>query len=401
MPVLIAVLAVGVAVALSVAIAVLWRRVGRAERTVQMVDVALGERDAEGDLVDRVRGLEERLDAARALAGTHAATLESMPTGVVVTDDTGAVTFANAAARDLIDGSSDAGTLRTRVGRFASRAASGGDFDPLEVEVESPELRIISITAAPLGDDAGGAVAVYLDDVSLERRIEAMRTDFVANASHELKTPLGAIAILAETIGDARDEEQRSALTARLQSEALRMGRLVEDVLQLAETESFHGEFAALSIASAFDEATDAVHARAEDKGISLVREDVVDATIDADRGQIVSAIRNLLDNAITYTAAKGDGGVVRFRSCVDDHSVLIEVEDTGIGIPEPYLDRIFERFFRVDRARSRQSGGTGLGLSIVRNVAVIHGGSVSVRSALGVGSTFTIRLPLAVADTR
>jgi two-component system sensor histidine kinase SenX3 len=139
-----------------------------------------------------------------------------------------------------------------------------------------------------------------------------------------------------------------------------------------------------------------AVEGFATSRGVELVDVGVVDAVVSGDRDQLTSAVRNLLDNAITYTAAKGEGGTVRYRTTVEEGQAAIEVQDTGIGIPVRYRDRIFERFFRVDRARSRESGGTGLGLSIVRNVARVHGGSVAMTSEVGEGSTFVIRLPVA-----
>ena len=222
-----------------------------------------------------------------------------------------------------------------------------------------------------------------------------MRTDFVANASHELKTPLGALALLAETLADTRDEELRLRLAQRLQSEASRMASVVNDVLQLAETESLGAEYVHVSVSDLLAEAVKSVESIAAENEITLIEDDVEDATVAADRKQLLSAVSNLLNNAITYTAVKDEPGIVRYRSYLDDSTICVEVEDTGIGIPSRYTDRVFERFFRVDRARSRESGGTGLGLSIVRNVARAHGGSARVRSEVGVGSTFTISLPV------
>ena len=226
-----------------------------------------------------------------------------------------------------------------------------------------------------------------------------MRTDFVANASHELKTPLGALALLAETLAAATDEESRIRLAQRLQSEASRMANVIDDVLQLAETESLGAEYVHVAMAGVIEDAVKSVDTIAAEHGITIVGGDVVDAVVAGNREQLVSAVTNLLNNAITYTAVKGEPGLVRYRSYRSDAMVCVEVEDTGIGIPDRYQDRVFERFFRVDRARSRESGGTGLGLSIVRNVARAHGGNASVRSKVGVGSVFTISLPIVEED--
>ena len=164
----------------------------------------------------------------------------------------------------------------------------------------------------------------------------------------------------------------------------------------MSDTESLGAEYTHVSTAEVVRRSVSSIEGLAAEQGIVVLPDDVVDATVVADEDQLVSAVTNLLQNAVTYTAVKGEAGIVRYRCGVEDGFAVIEVEDTGIGIPARYTDRVFERFFRVDRARSRESGGTGLGLSIVRNVAKAHGGSVSVTSKVGLGSTFAIRLPVA-----
>ena len=301
------------------------------------------------------------------------------------------------AAHLVMDGDGERAVLRTRVTALGQRVHAKRTQESIEVDIHDPDRRVLALTAVPLTVDADcfGSVVLYIDDLSAKRRVDAMRTDFVANASHELKTPLGALALLAETLAETEDEEMRMRLGRRLQSEANRMANVIDDVLQLAETESLGAEYTHVSIADVIATSVASISELASEQEITILPDDVADATIAADEDQLVSAVTNLLQNAITYTAVKGEPGIVRYRSTVEDGLVTIEVEDTGIGIPTRYTDRVFERFFRVDRARSRESGGTGLGLSIVRNVAKAHGGSVSVKSKVGVGSTFSISLPV------
>jgi len=194
---------------------------------------------------------------------------------------------------------------------------------------------------------------------------------------------------------DAEDDIARAQLSDRIRREANRMALVVDDVIRLAETEALGAEHLPLDLSDLVAEAVDLVSDLASQSDIDLVDRGTADASVSGDRSQLVSAIKNLLDNAITYTAIKGEPGSVGYGLEIDDTDACVTVTDSGIGIPTHYEDRVFERFFRVDRARSRESGGTGLGLSIVRNVAVAHGGSVSVVSKVGVGSTFTVRLPM------
>ena len=178
------------------------------------------------------------------------------------------------------------------------------------------------------------------------------------------------------------------------------MALVVDDVIRLAETEALGADHRQLDLAEVVAEAVDLVRDLASQSHISLVNRGLAGALVFGDRAQLMSAVTNLLDNAIAYTAIKNEPGVVEYGLDRDDGHACISVADSGIGIPTRYEGRVFERFFRVDRARSRESGGTGLGLSIVRNVAVAHGGSVSVASKVGVGSTFIIRIPLVQGDT-
>ena len=392
-----------VAITAVIAVIVLARRLDTSRRIIRSMARALGTSATDADLLRAARRSTQDADDATTLANSYAAALQGTTTGIALLASTGAIQYANPAAQMLLEGPREKAVLRTRVTALGQRVHASGEAETIEVDIHDPDRRVLSLTAVPVAIDGGGlgTVCLYIEDLSAQRRVDAMRTDFVANASHELKTPLGALALLAETLADADDEEMRIRLSQRLQTEATRMANVIDDVLQLAETESLGAEYVHVHIGDILEESVKAVESIAEDSDITILRDEVVDATVAADRGQLISAITNLLQNAVTYTAVKGESGFVRYRSFVEDGQVHVEVEDTGIGIPVRYTDRVFERFFRVDRARSRESGGSGLGLSIVRNVARAHGGTVGVRSKVGVGSTFTISLPVVSEEPR
>jgi signal transduction histidine kinase len=236
---------------------------------------------------------------------------------------------------------------------------------------------------------------VVVADVTDARRLDAVRRDFVANASHELKTPAASIQAAAETLLHVwhEDPEAVPRFAEQLEREAVRLSRIVADLLDLSRLESgselqdiVHMDVLIREESSRFEEA-------AIEAGLTM---DVDAAPVPAVRGSgrdLSLLVRNLLDNAIRYT--KEAGRVVASVSA-DNGAVVLRVTDTGTGIPSTALPRVFERFYRVDRARSRETGGTGLGLAIVRHVAENHGGTVTVKSELGRGSTFEVRLPSA-----
>jgi two-component system sensor histidine kinase SenX3 len=222
-----------------------------------------------------------------------------------------------------------------------------------------------------------------------------VRRDFVANISHELKTPIGAIALLAETVLAEDTAEVRDRLAERMLLEADRVGRTIEDLLTLSQIESEQGpERDEIPAHLVLAEAAERIRPAAEHRDITIqVVEPSPRLALLGDRRQLVSALYNLLDNAVKYS---DDGSTVEVRAVTNGRTVDLEVEDHGIGIPSADLERIFERFYRVDQARSRQTGGTGLGLAIVRHVATNHEGEIRVESRAGEGSTFTLRLPAA-----
>jgi len=263
-----------------------------------------------------------------------------------------------------------------------------------------PEGRYHRVTIVPLNPgELGKRTLVVIADTSAPGRFDAMRRDFVANASHELKTPVAAIKLLAEAAESASedgDAAQARAFTLQLRNEAERLRHLVADLLDLSRLEHGHRTGAVTDMRAAIGIALAGHHAAARDAGLSLEcdtcgveGEDVYAA---ADATDVAVALDNLLANAITYT----DAGGVTVRLDADEQTVTIRVTDTGPGIAPEHLPRLFERFYRVDAARSRATGGTGLGLALVRNAVEVSGGTVDVASEVGKGTTFTLRLPRA-----
>ncbi|RKS79980.1 two-component system sensor histidine kinase SenX3 [Motilibacter peucedani] len=254
------------------------------------------------------------------------------------------------------------------------------------------ETLAVTARVAPLAD--GDLVLVLVEDRTESRRVDAVRRDFVANVSHELKTPVGALSLLAEAvIGASDDPEAVRRFAQRMHREAARLSDLVQELIDLSRLQGHDPLKAArrVEVDGVVVEAVDRCSLAAGAKSITLVTGGEEGLCVIGDEQQLVMALRNLIDNAISYSPEKTRVAVaVRHRGDL----VELSVTDQGIGIPEADLDRIFERFYRVDPARSRETGGTGLGLSIVKHIATNHGGEVSVWSAEGSGSTFTIRLP-------
>lgn len=242
--------------------------------------------------------------------------------------------------------------------------------------------------------DEEGSTAILIFDDSEMRRLDSIRRDFVANISHELKTPIGALSILSEAVlGAADDPEAIQKFATRMQAESKRLTDLIQEIINLSrlQDEDPLKNARDISLLEVLQEAIDQSQLRAESMQISVLLVKEFDAYTKGDRSQILMAVSNLIENAINYSP-KQTRVVITLRK--NDGLVEIAVTDQGIGIPEKDLERIFERFYRVDPARSRLTGGTGLGLSIVKHVATNHGGDVAVWSVPGAGSTFTLRLP-------
>jgi two-component system sensor histidine kinase SenX3 len=253
--------------------------------------------------------------------------------------------------------------------------------------------RELKVSVTPLNDE--GMVLVLIADESEARRIDAVRRDFVANVSHELKTPIGALGLLSEAILGAKDEPQEVIRFAtRMQNEAKRLADLVQEIIDLSRLQSSDPlqKAFAVEVSDVVREAVDQAQFSSEQRGILLEIGEIENATVTGDREQLITAVHNLIENAVNYSPEHTKVSIVTKRN---GNLVEISVTDQGIGIAESDLNRIFERFYRVDPARSRLTGGTGLGLSIVKHVALNHGGDVKVWSKVGVGSTFTLQLPL------
>jgi two-component system, OmpR family, sensor histidine kinase SenX3 len=338
------------------------------------------------------RAADEVADRARdqaALVASLRGALEAVPLGVVVAGPGGGVRFRNAAAEDVLGGGASNALVSRALAELLASAADG-EAASRPLELYGPPRRMLSLAAVPLGDRSS---AVVVEDVSERRRLDAVRRDFVANVSHELKTPVAAVGLLAETLVGEDDSTTVHRLAGRIQDEAFRVAKIIDDLLDLSRLEA---EESALHEPVRVGEVVAAAAAQVEPAAsLRSVRLEVVEPprtwTVEGDRRQLVSALANLLENAVKYS---DEGSYVEVRARTDGSVIEVSVRDTGIGIPSRDLGRIFERFYRVDRGRGRDTGGTGLGLSIVRHIASNHGGDVLVESVEGEGSTFTLRLP-------
>lgn len=341
----------------------------------------------------RDRRFEDQLE--RSTLGRLQEALDSLPLAVLVVDGSGTILERNIAAGAFIEARHTDALVGAVVNELLAEAIDGRAAERT-VELFGPPRRSVVVTTRPLGVEGSRCAVAIVEDVTERRRLEAVRTDFVANISHELKTPIGAIGLLAETLQAEDDPEVADRLASRIQMESYRVGRTIEDLLELSRIEVDESRVPeSVAIDAVLDEACERLAPAAEQAGLTLVRPDRLgEIAIHCDRRQLVSALTNLVDNAIKYSDA-GDRIDVTAELGTDE--VVLSVTDRGIGIPSRDLDRVFERFYRVDQARSRQTGGTGLGLAIVRHVAANHSGTVEVESRLGEGSTFRLRLPVSI----
>lgn len=337
--------------------------------------------------------------------------LDALPVGIALADSNGRVSYRNAVAAHSA-GARHGDILVDEAVEGLLRAAARGEHREQVLDLFGPPKKRVLVRAFPF-ENRSGAVAT-IEDITERARLDAVRTDFVANISHELKTPVGAMSILAETLQGEDDPAVINRLAGRIVSETGRLAHTIDDLLELSRLE-LGGDPArdVVRIKAVVDEAIGRVRMQCERRGITITTHHAnADGAFLGDRRQLVSAVANLLDNAVKYSEPSGTIEVVsevvsdpveRAGDRTGDRTgdrVELHVVDHGMGIPTRDLDRVFERFYRVDRARSRETGGTGLGLSIVRHVATNHGGDVTASSVEGEGSIFVLRVPAAtVAD--
>jgi two-component system sensor histidine kinase SenX3 len=367
--------------------------IGRLDPTAEVDDTGAGLEDLVAQVERAAEEAGRRLDEMESTSRRLVAALRQVAQGVVVSDQAGEVLYRNAQAAMFV-GARHGEALAERSLSDLIGAAIAGEAREETIELFSPPRRTLTIRATPLveGDAIIGAVAI-IDDISEKRRLEAVRRDFVANISHELKTPVGALSLVAETLEGEDDPEVVARLSHRMRTEAERLGRIIEDLLDLSRIEAEEVPIReVVPVRVVVAEAVERLRPVAEHRGIALVADEPPDAVaIVGDRRQLVSALHNLLDNAIKYSE-RGSSVDVVVRH--DDEAIEIDVADHGIGIPEAEAGQLFSRFVRASNARTAGLPGTGLGLSIVKVLTEMHGGHVEVASTLGQGSTFSVYLP-------
>jgi two-component system, OmpR family, phosphate regulon sensor histidine kinase PhoR len=351
----------------------------------------------------RLRATGEDRDGALLEVQALAAAIEGMDEGMWITDAQGVVLRHNEALRTMLGTDQELVgqrplflLRRTELHDAVLQACREGVTSKVEVSLDAPGSKVLEVHVAPLGGSLPGSAAVFRD-VTERKRLERVRQDFVANVSHELRTPIAAILGYAETLrsGALADATHAPQMVEIIHRQSERLGELVSDLLELSRLDAGERPLSAgpVSLQTVARQASDAMGPRAAGKHLELQLRVPESLTARADPKALEQVLLNLLDNAIKYTPEGGTVELVGER--VGDRAHL-SVRDTGLGIEAKHLPRLFERFYRADRGRSRDMGGTGLGLSIVRHL--VHGmdGEVRVSSQLGVGSTFTVVLPTA-----
>lgn len=364
------------------------RTTRQVRETIRREDPDLPTETSEVAAAVRARISAERLDAERQNSDIRAA-LESAVVGVIVADREGRILNTVGATAGLVPPGPGARVKNPKLRRLFADVLADGE-PRIELVPMGASHAVMQWTAVPLDHEAVGAVVT---DVTEVQRVQAMRRHFVTDASHELKTPIAAIQAAAEALQTALsiDEERSRLFARRLQEQAVRLGRIVNDLLDLSRLEGDVPEMKPFDLAEVVSVEVAGLAGEFDEKGIR-VRTDLEQVMIVGSAGDAALGVRNLLTNALRYSEP---GGEVEVHLTASPGEAALVVADSGIGIAASDQERIFERFFRVDGARSRATGGTGLGLSIVRHVMANHGGSVEVSSISGRGSTFTLRFPI------
>jgi two-component system, OmpR family, phosphate regulon sensor histidine kinase PhoR len=364
-----------------------------------------------------IREIRSRIEAADAHRAELDAMLQAMTEAVVLLDKNLRIRIVNPAATSLVRNGPRTAETRDIVGHsvleafrssalaeIAERAFSS--TTPIEETVPlygQDETRFLQVGAVSVGSDPEKrGVLLALTDITRLTRLERIRKDFVANVSHELKTPITSIKGFVETLfgGALEDPENARHFLQIIEKHTLRMEAIIEDLLYLAKLEEKENaqtlERFPVEIRALLERAVSFCASEAEKKKIAITIDCPADLVVPANPGLLEQAVANLIDNAIKYSA---DEHPVSVRALEEAGGLLIEVEDSGAGIPARDLPRVFERFYRVDKSRDRARGGTGLGLAIVRHIALLHSGDVSARSVEGSGSTFSIHIPTPGSD--
>jgi two-component system phosphate regulon sensor histidine kinase PhoR len=366
------------------------------------------EHDELADLADAlnrtVAGLGQNIRTLTDERNRSSAILGSMVEGVAVVTADERILFCNWAFEQILelpDGSSQGRTLvealrQADLVALVRQALSGVEELTGEVEVGTVRRRNFSVTAAPVRAAGANGAVMVLHDITELRRLERVRRDFVANVSHEFKTPLTAIQGFAETLlsGALDDKANRKRFVEIIREHARRLARLTDDLLKLSRIEAgrLELEIRPVRVEALVGGCVETTRLNAQARGLEIHVDLQKDApAVRGDGAQLGEVLQNLLDNAVQYTSA---GGKIEVKARSNGQGVTFTVTDTGIGIPESDLERIFERFYRVDAARSREAGGTGLGLAIARHIVEAHGGRIWVESAIGQGSRFHFSIP-------
>lgn len=373
--------------------------------------VTVKKHDEIGDLGHAINAMADSLQVQMTRIKHNESQLESvlanMINGIVMIDASGCVVLMNRRAVEILGI-----TEREIVGRHFTEAKQQYELTQIiqegltskvhlreEITFYFPEERLLELNLVPIhpGGNEFNGVLLVLQDVSAIRRLERMRSEFVANVSHELKTPIAAVKGFAETLlsGAVKDEETARSFLQIIFDESDRLNRLIGDILELSKIESRRVplQFSPVEMESFIAKTFTLLDSEAASKEIRLQKQVAPGLYVEVDEDRLRQIVMNLLSNGINYTPA---GGVVSVKiEAKDEDYIRIQISDSGIGIPKKDLPRIFERFYRVDKARSRSSGGTGLGLSIVKHLVELHKGTIAVTSTVGVGTTFTIELPV------